>query len=153
MQKLLAKQLKKARQSNGELNLEQLLALVASAYEETEQDRERTDRSISLMVEEIDTIQKGLESEIARRTSELKASRKALKLQNQRMAEALDSTGHAISIYGANRRLIFCNDKFLDLYRLPKRYGRPGTSFEEVLRGRIASNSITAVARWVVSRA
>ncbi|HZY49596.1 MAG TPA: EAL domain-containing protein [Devosia sp.] len=141
MQKLLAKQLKKARRSDGDLDLEQLLELVARAYEEAEQDRERTDRSISLMVEEIDTIQKGLESEIARRTGELKASRKALRLQNQRMAQALDSTGHAISIYGANRRLIFCNDKFLDLYRLPKRYGRPGTGFEEVLRGRIASNS------------
>jgi diguanylate cyclase (GGDEF)-like protein len=37
--------------------------------------------------------------------------------------------------------LIFCNDKFLDLYRLPRRYGRPGTSFEDVLRGRIAANS------------
>jgi diguanylate cyclase (GGDEF)-like protein len=141
VQKLLAKQLKKARRSDGDLDLEQLLELVARAYEEAEQDRERTDRSISLMVEEIDTIQKGLESEIARRTGELKASRKALRLQNQRMAQALDSTGHAISIYGANRRLIFCNDKFLDLYRLPKRYGRPGTGFEEVLRGRIASNS------------
>ena len=141
MQKLLAKQLKKARRSDGDLDLEQLLELVARAYEEAEQDRERTDRSISLMVEEIDTIQKGLESEIARRTGELKASRKALRLQNQRMAQALDSTGHAISIYGANRRLISCNDKFLDLYRLPKRYGRPGTGFEEVLRGRIASNS------------
>jgi diguanylate cyclase (GGDEF)-like protein len=141
VQKLLAKQLKKARDATGELDLDQLMELVERAYEEAEQDRERTDRSISLMVEEIDTIQKGLESEITRRTSELKASRKALKLQNQRMAEALDSTGHAISIYGANRRLIFCNDKFLQLYRLPKKYGRPGTSFEDVLRGRIASNS------------
>jgi diguanylate cyclase (GGDEF)-like protein len=139
--KLLAKQLRKARQADGELDLGQLLELVARAYDEAEQDRERTDRSISLMVEEIDTIQKGLESEIARRTGELKTSRKALKLQNRRMAEALDSTGHAISIYDANRRLIFCNDKFLDLYRLPRRYGRPGTSFEDVLRGRIAANS------------
>jgi diguanylate cyclase (GGDEF)-like protein len=139
--KLLAKQLRKARQPDGELDLGQLLELVARAYDEAEQDRERTDRSISLMVEEIDTIQKGLESEIARRTGELKTSRKALKLQNRRMAEALDSTGHAISIYDANRRLIFCNDKFLDLYRLPRRYGRPGTSFEDVLRGRIAANS------------
>jgi diguanylate cyclase (GGDEF)-like protein len=139
--KLLAKQLRKARQADGELDLAQLLELVARAYDEAEQDRERTDRSISLMVEEIDTIQKGLESEIARRTGELKTSRKALKLQNRRMAEALDSTGHAISIYDANRRLIFCNDKFLDLYRLPRRYGRPGTSFEDVLRGRIAANS------------
>jgi diguanylate cyclase (GGDEF)-like protein len=139
--KLLAKQLRKARQADGELDLAQLLELVARAYDEAEQDRERTDRSISLVVEEIDTIQKGLESEIARRTGELKTSRKALKLQNRRMAEALDSTGHAISIYDANRRLIFCNDKFLDLYRLPRRYGRPGTSFEDVLRGRIAANS------------
>jgi hypothetical protein len=105
--KLLAKQLRKARQADGELDLGQLLELVARAYDEAEQDRERTDRSISLMVEEIDTIQKGLESEIARRTGELKTSRKALKLQNRRMAEALDSTGHAISIYDANRRLIF----------------------------------------------
>ena len=57
------------------------------------------------------------------------------------MTVALDSTGHAISVYDGRKKLVHCNQKFLDLYRLPKRLGRPGTSFEQILRGRIAANS------------
>ncbi len=141
MHKLLAKQLQKATQPTGEVDLDKLQQLVAEAYEEADQDRQRTDRSIALMVEEIDTFQAGLQAEIAQQTGQLRDSRRQLRLQNRRMAEALDSTGHAISIYDNERRLIYCNDKFLQLYRLPKRLGRRGTSFEDVLRGRIAANS------------
>ena len=61
--------------------------------------------------------------------------------QHRRLAIALDSTGHAISIFDRHRRLVYCNDRFLALYRLPSKLGRPGTHFEDVLRGRIASNS------------
>lgn len=141
MHKLLAKQLQKATQPTGEVDIEKLQQLIAAAYEEADQDRQRTDRSISLMVEEIDAFQAGLQADIAQQTAQLRDSRRQLRLQNRRMAEALDSTGHAISIYDSERRLIYCNDKFLQLYRLPKRLGRRGTSFEDVLRGRIAANS------------
>ncbi len=142
MHKLLARQLQKARATDGSVDLERLTELVATAYDEATQDRERTDRSIALMVEEIDAFQRGLEDEIARRTLELKDSRKALRLQNKRMAAALDSTGYAISIFDGQRRLVYCNSYFLALYHLPKKLGRPGTAFDDVLRGRIAANSI-----------
>jgi diguanylate cyclase (GGDEF)-like protein len=139
--KLLVKQLEKARQPDGDVDIERLLKLVTTAYEEAEQDRERTDRSLALMVEEIDAFQANLEGQIASRTAELRDSRKLLKLQNQRMAAALDSTGQAVSIYDSHSRLIYCNQQFLDLYRLPKRLGKPGTTFEAIIRGRVEGGS------------
>ncbi len=141
METLLARQIEESRRPDGEIDVDRLKALVETTYAETQQDRERTDRSIALMVEELEGLQKTLETDIANRTAELRESRKQLKLQNRRMAEALDSTGHAISIYDRNKRLIYCNDKFLKLYRLPKRLGRRGTSFADILAGRIAANS------------
>jgi len=139
--KLLAKQLQKAGLLDGEVDLARLTELVALAYEEAEKDRERTDRSITLMVEELDAFEHSLEATIERRTAELRDSRKALKLQNRRMAAALDSTGYAIAIFDGNRRLVYCNGYFLTLYHLPRRLGRPGTSFEDIVRGRIGANS------------
>ena len=141
MHQLLAKQLETARRADGGIDLEKLTALVAQAYDEAEHDRERTDRSISLMVEELETFQKGLETKIAQRTAQLRESRRALKLQNSRMAAALDSTGYAISIFDGQKKLVYCNSYFLDLYHLPHRYGRPGTAFEAIVRARIAANS------------
>ena len=141
MHKLLAKQIEKARAESGEIDLARLTELVATAYEEAEHDRQRTDRSISLMVEEIDAFQKSLEDKIEQRTAELRDSRRALKLQNKRMAAALDSTGYAISIFDGSKKLVYCNSYFLTLYHLPRRLGRPGTSFEEIVRARIAANS------------
>ena len=118
MHKLLSKQLQKARRPDGEVDLDRFMELVAQAYEEEEQDRARTDRSIALMVEEIDAWQVGLQKQITERTAELTDSRKALKLQNKRMAAALDTTGNAVSIFDGKERLVYCNQRFLDLYRL-----------------------------------
>jgi len=113
--KLLAKQLQKARLPDGEIDLARLTELVALAYEEAEHDRVRTDRSMTLMIEELVAFQHGLETTIERRTAELRDSRRALKLQNKRMAAALDSTGYAISIFDGNRKLVYCNGYFLTL--------------------------------------
>ncbi|MEO6013328.1 MAG: EAL domain-containing protein [Devosia sp.] len=141
MSKLLARQVEKARRPDGEIDLDRLLELVATAYDEVEQDRERTDRSTALMFEEIDAFQANLRKEITSRTAELNQSRRALKLQNKRMAAAVDSTGYAVSIFDGAKRLVFCNRYFLELYHLPKKYGRPGTPFEDMLHARVAANS------------
>ena len=141
MHKLLGKQLQKVRLPDGGVDLVRLTELVALAYEEAEHDRERTDRSMTLMIEELEAFQKNLEHKIEKRTTELRDSRRALKLQNKRMAAALDTTGYAISIFDSNRKLVYCNAQFLTLYHLPRRLGRPGTAFEEVVRGRIEANS------------
>jgi len=141
LHKLLGKQLQKVRLPDGGVDLVRLTELVALAYEEAEHDRERTDRSMTLMIEALEAFQKNLEHKIEKRTTELRDSRRALKLQNKRMAAALDTTGYAISIFDSNRKLVYCNAQFLTLYHLPRRLGRPGTAFEEVVRGRIEANS------------
>jgi nitrogen-specific signal transduction histidine kinase/CheY-like chemotaxis protein len=52
--KLFARQLAKATAASGEVDIELLGQLVGSAYEQAERDSRRTDRSISLMIEELD---------------------------------------------------------------------------------------------------
>ena len=61
MHKLIARQLAKASNKSGEVSLELLAELVSGAYEQADQDRRRTDRSISLMIEELDRLNRGLE--------------------------------------------------------------------------------------------
>ena len=61
MHKLFARQLAKATTPSGEVDLDELLKLVGSAYEQADRDCRRTDRSISLMIEELDTLNRGLE--------------------------------------------------------------------------------------------
>jgi diguanylate cyclase (GGDEF)-like protein len=74
-------------------------------------------------------------------TQELSAARRQFAQQTRRMEAVADVTANAISIYDADSRLVYCNRPFLDLYRLPRRLGRTGTTFEEILNGRIASGS------------
>ena len=54
MHRLIAKQIAKATDATGAVDIDQLAALVGSAYDEFDRDRRRTDRSMSLMIEEID---------------------------------------------------------------------------------------------------
>ena len=74
-------------------------------------------------------------------TAELTRTRRAAGLDRLRMEAAIDSTGHAISIFDSHWRLVYCNQQFLELYRLPRRLGKPGTRFEDILRGRVAGGS------------
>jgi diguanylate cyclase (GGDEF)-like protein len=54
MDKLFARQLAKATGPTGEVDIKILGSLVVNAYEQAERDRRRTDRSIKLMVEELE---------------------------------------------------------------------------------------------------
>ena len=54
MHKLFARQLAKATRPTGEVDLKILGDLVVDVYEQAERDRRRTDRSIKLMVEELE---------------------------------------------------------------------------------------------------
>ncbi|MEO7223551.1 MAG: EAL domain-containing protein [Devosia sp.] len=73
--------------------------------------------------------------------AELAASKRIVGLNRMRMEASIDVTGQAISIYDRDGKLVYCNQQFLDLYRLPKRLGKPGTTFEAILRGRVAGGS------------
>ena len=137
----LTRQLADARRPDGGIDLDRLTDALVSVNAAAEQERQAAQCAIEQMRTETAALEAKLRDVVARQSAELRLSRREIRLQNRRMAEALDSTGHAISIYDRNKRLVYCNDRFLALYRLPKRLGRRGTSFEAVLRGRIAANS------------
>jgi hypothetical protein len=71
--RLVAKQIAKATDATGAVDINKLAALVGGAYDEFDRDRRRTDRSMSLMIEEIDAINRNLEQLVAKRTSELRS--------------------------------------------------------------------------------
>ena len=73
MHKLLAQQVAKATDETGSVDLDKLCELVIAAYEEFDRDRRRTDRSMSLMIEELDAVQRNLEQTVIERTKELTA--------------------------------------------------------------------------------
>ena len=66
MHRLVAKQIAKATDAAGAVDMSKLVALVGGAYDEFDRDRRRTDRSMSLMIEEIDAINRNLEQLVAK---------------------------------------------------------------------------------------
>jgi hypothetical protein len=83
--------------------------LVGSAYDEFDHDRRRTDRSMSLMIEEIDAINRNLEHLVAQRTSELRAREADLQAQNTRFDIAINNMTQGLLLYDSLERLIVCN--------------------------------------------
>jgi diguanylate cyclase (GGDEF)-like protein/PAS domain S-box-containing protein len=59
--RLVEKQLARARGHDGTLDLEAMARLVAAAYDDADRDRKRSDRSIALMVTELEGLNAGLE--------------------------------------------------------------------------------------------
>ena len=142
MHKLLETQLEQSRGADGTLDLEALTQRIAASYEAMEVERDAAVEQIARIAEERDAAQKHFEQQVSQRTLDLRASRPQLRLVARRMAAAIDSTGYAVSIFDAQKRLVYCNKQFLDLYHLPARLGRKGTSYATILRGRMAVNSI-----------
>lgn len=54
-------------------------------------------------------------------------------MQHQRLEGALASVPHGICMFDSEKRLVFCNARYADMYKLPARLVRPGTSLEEIL--------------------
>jgi diguanylate cyclase (GGDEF)-like protein len=104
--RLLERQIRKSSSSEGELDFDTLCALISSAYVESEQEQRRTDRSISLMVEELDSINTRLEVEIADRTCELRETR-------ARLMQTLASVDQGIVMIDAAGRIVVYNEAFL----------------------------------------
>jgi diguanylate cyclase (GGDEF)-like protein len=57
--------------------------------------------------------------------------------QNRRFDAALNNMPHGLSMFDADRRLIVCNRRFAQMYRLPQALTEPGTQFTDILEYRI----------------
>ena len=97
------------------------MALVAEAYAEADADRRRTDRAITLMIEELEE----MNAEV-RRSSE------------QRLTAAIENMPQGVSVYDSGMRLIFCNRLYRDLYDLPPDLTRAGTPLQDLLEFRLS---------------
>jgi diguanylate cyclase (GGDEF)-like protein/PAS domain S-box-containing protein len=130
--KLFTRQLAKASKAGG-VDLDALGALVSSAYEESDRDRRRTDRSISLMVEELDRLNRNLEKLVAERTAALRQREAELSAQNLRFDAALNNMSQAILMFDSAGRLAICNDRYLQMYGLSPEQVRPGCTLRDIL--------------------
>ena len=118
MHKLLARQIAKATNEAGSVDLEKLFALIADAYADVDRDRRRTDRSMSLMIEEIDTVQRNLQRTVIERTKELREREAELQAQNMRFAAAISHMSQGLVMFDSQTRLVICNQRFLAMYGL-----------------------------------
>jgi len=70
---------------------------------------------------------------------ELDRNKADLTEQNRRFDAALGNMHMGLCMFDQEQRLLVCNDRYLDMYRLPKELGRPGTTFRQIIEARIAN--------------
>jgi diguanylate cyclase (GGDEF)-like protein len=141
--RLVAKQIAKATEATGPVDINKLAALVGGAYDEFDRDRRRTDRSMSLMIEEIDAINRNLEQLVAKRTSELRAREQDLQAQNMRFDTAMSNMTQGLLLFDSSQQLVVCNQRYLEMYGLSAEIVKPGCTFREVIAHRKATGSFT----------
>jgi diguanylate cyclase (GGDEF)-like protein len=139
--RLVAKQIAKATDATGAVDMSKLVALVGGAYDEFDRDRRRTDRSMSLMIEEIDAINRNLEQLVAKRTSELRSREEDLQAQNVRFDTAINNMTQGLLLFDSSQQLVVCNQRYIEMYGLSAGTVKPGCSFREIIAHRKATGS------------
>jgi diguanylate cyclase (GGDEF)-like protein/PAS domain S-box-containing protein len=132
--RLILKQIAKATDATtGTVDMNKLAALVSDSYERFDRDRRRTDRLMSLMIEEIDAINCNLEQLVAKRTSELSEREADLRAQNERFDIALNNMTQGLLLYDSSERLIVCNQRYVEMYGMSRDVAKPGCSFRDLV--------------------
>ncbi len=131
MRKLFQRQLAKATKEPGKVDLELLADLVTAAYEEADRDRKRTDRSISLMADE-------------------------LQRTHTRLLEAFKVVPEGLVLLDAEGRYVLFNKKFLELYHSAVDRITVGGSFADSVRAGVErGHYLDAIGReeeWLAER-
>jgi diguanylate cyclase (GGDEF)-like protein len=143
MHKLLAEQIAKAKTEAGSIDLDRLIGLVGRAYQAFDRDRRRANRSMSLMIEEIGTVQRDLERLVAERTAELRAREADLHAQNMRFDAAVSNMSQGLVMFDGESRLVICNSRYAEMYRLRPDDIRPGLTLRQMLERRAAAGSFS----------
>ena len=131
--KLFSRQSVQALSETGEIDLGRLGELVSATYERSERDRRRSDRSMMLMVEELDRLNRELEHLVEERTRELREREAQLQTQNMRFDATINHMPQALLMFDASGRLMVCNHRYNDMYGLPAQFVQPGKTIRELL--------------------
>ncbi len=153
MHKLFSKQLAKATKPSGDVDLDLLAQLVSAAFKEADRDRRRTDRSMALMIEELDRLNRSLEATIAERTSRLYQREAELRSQNQRFDAAINNMVQGLCMFDQDKRLVVCNEQYARMYGLSAEQVKVGTTLRAILEYRAANgNSPRETERYIQNR-
>ena len=152
MHKLLARQLAKAANGSGGLNLEILLSLISEAYEQSDSDRQRTDRSIALMIKELEQLNRGLDQLVQERTAALREREAELQAQNLRFDAALENMPYGLTMFDRGECLTVCNERYGEMYGLAPEQTRPGVNLRSILEARVASDKPDDAHRYIERR-
>jgi diguanylate cyclase (GGDEF)-like protein len=139
--RLVIQQIAKAVDAAGKADVDRLVDLVSGAYEEFDRDRRRTDRSMSLMIDEIDTTNRSLERLVEERTRELRARESELRTQNVHFEIALANMTQGLILHDSSGRVIVCNQRYIEMYGLSPDVVTPGCSFYDLIGHREATGS------------
>ena len=152
MHRLFARQLAKATKPTGEVDTDVLGGLVIEAYTQSDRDRRRTDRSIGLMIEELDQLNRGLEQQVEERTVALRERENELQAQNLRFDAALRHMSQALLMFDGSYRLVICNQRYIEMYGLSTEVVKPGCTFHNLLEHRKAcGNFLDDVADYMTN--
>jgi diguanylate cyclase (GGDEF)-like protein len=133
---LFARQVAKATKPCGSVDLDLLGQLVTGAYDQAHHDRRRTDRSIAMMIEELDQLNRGLERLVEERTLALRQSEEELRAQNLRFDAALNNMSQALLMFDSSARLVISNQRYQEMYGLSPDIVKPGCPLRELLQRR-----------------
>ena len=64
-----------------------------------------------------------------------------LQAQNRRLDAALNNMPQGLTMFDKSARLIVCNERYTQMYKLPPEAVKPGTSVAELMRHRAANNT------------
>ncbi|MBR0931381.1 MULTISPECIES: bifunctional diguanylate cyclase/phosphodiesterase [Bradyrhizobium] len=80
-----------------------------------------------------------------------RASRERLTLEKQRLDRAVNNMTQGLLLFDAERRLVVCNQRYIEMYGLSAEIVKPGCSFHDIIAHRKATGSFTGdVDRYVV---
>ncbi|WP_342729512.1 EAL domain-containing protein [Bradyrhizobium sp. B117] len=81
-----------------------------------------------------------------------RASRELLTLEKQRLDRAINNMSQGLLLFDAERRLVVCNQRYIEMYGLSPDVVKPGSSFHDIIAHRKATGSFTGNVHDYVAR-
>jgi diguanylate cyclase (GGDEF)-like protein len=122
MHRLIARQVEKASNAAGEINIENLLNSVRVTYEEFNQDRRRADHSNQVMAEELEDTYR-----------DLAKTAKILQLQNERFEAAINNMSQGLCMFDGEGLLLVHNAQIYKLFGVATDVVLQRKSLEELI--------------------
>ncbi len=84
---------------------------------------------------------------------DLREAQTRLERKNRQFDAAINNISHGLCMFDSDGRLIVCNRLYMQMYDLPLVLAEPGTTFRQILDGRIATGNIVDSEAYCRTRA